>query len=179
MEYYILFRDTHSVSHDAKLLKNMEISLLAIGKTNQKYVQAGIDEYLRRLKHYTPFRIECIPDIRNSRNISEEMQKNTEGDKILSSLSPSDYCVVLDEKGTEFTSSGFAAFLQKIMLSGRKRAVFVVGGPYGFSEKVYARANAKISLSKMTFTHEMVRLFFVEQIYRAMTILNGEPYHHE
>lgn len=157
----------------------MEITLLTVGKTTQTYVQNGIDEFTKRLRRYIPFKIETLPDIKGTKSLSAELQKEKEGEAILSYLSPSDFCILLDEHGREFTSVEFAAYLQKTMASGRKRAVFVVGGPYGFSKGVYSRAEYKISLSKMTFTHEMVRLFFTEQVYRAMTILNNEPYHHE
>lgn len=157
----------------------MEIILLTVGKTTQNFVIAGIEEYAKRLKRYIPYRIECIPDIKNTKSLTSDVQKEKEGELILNNLSSADYCILLDEHGKEYTSVDFSIYLQKVMASGRKRAVFVVGGPYGFSQSVYARADAKLSLSKMTFTHEMIRLFFTEQIYRAMTILKGEPYHHE
>lgn len=157
----------------------MDILLLTVGKTTQPYVIEGIDEYLKRLKRYTSYKIECLPDVKCTRSLTPDQQKEKEGENILSSISPSDYVILLDERGKEYTSVEFAGYLQKIMASGRKRALFVVGGPYGFSKAVYERADAKISLSKMTFTHEMIRLFFTEQVYRAMTILRGEPYHHE
>lgn len=157
----------------------MEIILLTVGKTTQNFVIAGIEEYAKRLKRYSPYRIEYIPDIKNTKSLTSDVQKEKEGELILNNLSSADYCILLDEHGKEYTSVDFSIYLQKVMASGRKRAVFVVGGPYGFSQSVYARADAKLSLSKMTFTHEMIRLFFTEQIYRAMTILKGEPYHHE
>ena len=157
----------------------MEITLITIGKTSIKYVKAGIDEYIARLKHYIPYRIVEIPDVKRTSGMTEDKQKISEGEKILSMLTPADYVILLDERGKEYRSLEFATFIEKQMLSGRKRVVFVVGGPYGFSQEVYARSNALLSLSKMTFNHEMVRLFFTEQIYRAMTILNHEPYHHE
>ncbi len=157
----------------------MEIQLLTVGKTNQSYIQTGIDDYCKRLKRYVAFNIVSLPDIKSTKGITEVQQKEKEGELILNYLSPSDMVILLDEHGKEFTSVEFSKFLQKTFASGRKRAVFVVGGPYGFSEAVYRRADAKCSLSKMTFTHEMVRLFFTEQIYRAMTIIKGEPYHHE
>lgn len=157
----------------------MEIILLTVGKTTQNFVIAGIEEYAKRLKRYIPYRIEYIPDIKNTKSLTSDVQKEKEGELILNNLSSADYCILLDEHGKEYTSVDFSIYLQKVMASGRKRAVFVVGGPYGFSQSVYARADAKLSLSKMTFTHEMIRLFFTEQIYRAMTILKGEPYHHE
>lgn len=157
----------------------MEILLLTVGKTNTGYLLTGIDEYCKRLKHYVPFTIKALPDIKNTRKLTESQQKEEEGKLILSELSSSDLTVLLDEKGKMFTSREFAEFIQKGMAGGKKRMVFVVGGPYGFSQEVYSRAETKISLSKMTFSHEMVRLFFTEQIYRAMTILRGEPYHHD
>ncbi|MBD5355922.1 MAG: 23S rRNA (pseudouridine(1915)-N(3))-methyltransferase RlmH [Bacteroides sp.] len=157
----------------------MDILLLTVGKTTQSYVQTGIDDYIKRLRRYISYKIESLPDIRSGKTLTKELQKEKEGETILASLFPSDYCILLDEHGKEFTSIEFSSFLQKIMILGRKRIVFIVGGPYGFSQDVYARANFKMSLSKMTFTHEMVRLFFTEQVYRAMTILRHEPYHHE
>lgn len=156
----------------------MDIQLLTVGKTNQGYIQAGIDEYCKRLKRYIAFSIISLPDIKSIKGLSEALQKEKEGEVILNYLSPSDTVILLDEHGKEYTSVEFSKFIQKTLASGRKRAVFVVGGPYGFSEAVYRRAEAKCSLSKMTFTHEMIRLFFTEQIYRAMTIIKGEPYHH-
>lgn len=157
----------------------MEITLLTVGKTSTGYIQTGIDEYCKRLRRYVPFNIKCLPDIKNTRSLSEPQQKAAEGNLILNELSSSDLAVLLDERGEMPTSRGFSEFLQKGMASGRKRMVFVVGGPYGFSPEVYARADAKLSFSRMTFSHEMIRLFFTEQVYRAMTILKGEPYHHD
>lgn len=157
----------------------MEITLLTVGKTSTTYIQTGIDEYCKRLRRYVPFSIKSLPDIKNTKNLSEAQQKTAEGNLILSELTAADMAVLLDERGEMPTSRGFADFLQKGMASGRKRIVFVVGGPYGFSPEVYARADAKISFSRMTFSHEMIRLFFTEQVYRAMTILKGEPYHHD
>lgn len=157
----------------------MEIVLLTVGKTTQSYVQAGIEEFSKRLRHYLPYKIECLPDIKGGKSMTPDAQKEKEGEMILNYISAADQCILLDEHGSEFTSVGFSGYLQKIMACGRKRAVFVVGGPYGFSQNVYQRADSKLSLSKMTFTHEMIRLFFTEQVYRAMTILRGEPYHHE
>ncbi|MDE5874562.1 MAG: 23S rRNA (pseudouridine(1915)-N(3))-methyltransferase RlmH [Muribaculaceae bacterium] len=157
----------------------MELVLLTVGKTTQSYVQAGIDEYTKRLKRYVTFRIESLPDIKGTKSLTEELQKEKEGQAILAYLTPSDYCVLLDEKGKEYTSVEFAEKISKLMGSGKKRIIFIVGGPYGFSKDIYLRADEKLSLSKMTFTHEMIRLFFTEQIYRSMTILRGEPYHHQ
>lgn len=156
----------------------MEIILLAVGKTGIPYINAGLDDYLKRLRHYIRVSLMVVPDVRSKGRLSEELQKEAEGEKILGMLQPRDYVVLLDERGFEADSDGFALFLQKQMASGLKRLVFVVGGPYGFSQAVYQRADRKLSLSKMTLNHEMVRLFFVEQVYRAMTILRGEPYHH-
>ncbi|MBE6314165.1 MAG: 23S rRNA (pseudouridine(1915)-N(3))-methyltransferase RlmH [Bacteroidales bacterium] len=157
----------------------MEITLIVIGKTNAKYLIEGLDEYTRRLKHYISYNINILPDIKNTKNLSEEQQKETEGKLILNALKPGDFIVLLDERGKEFSSMQFSDYLQRKMNSGLRRLVFVVGGPYGFSKDVYNKADEKLSLSKMTFSHEMIRLFFTEQIYRAMTIIRGEPYHHE
>lgn len=157
----------------------MELQLIAIGRTSMKFVAEGIGEYENRLKRYVPFRMECLRDVKGVGQLPEARQKELEGEQILGKLLPSDMVILLDEHGKEHTSRGFAQWLEKQMATGRKRLVFIIGGPYGFSQAVYQRADAKISLSQMTFNHEMVRLFFVEQIYRAMTILRGEPYHHD
>ena len=157
----------------------MKIELAVIGKTSIGYLKQGVDEYIKRLKHYVPFEIKYIDDIKNTKNISEDQQKRTEGAKILSLLDKSDFVVLLDEHGKEYTSMQYSSYIQKRMLSGAKKVVFVIGGPYGFSQEVYDRANDKISFSKMTFNHEMIRLIFTEQLYRAYTIINHEPYHHE
>lgn len=157
----------------------MKIELAVIGKTSIGYLKQGIDEYIKRLKHYVPFEIKYIDDIKNTKNISEDQQKRTEGAKILSLLDKSDFVVLLDEHGKEYTSMQYSSYIQKRMLSGTKKVVFVIGGPYGFSQEVYDRANDKISFSKMTFNHEMIRLIFTEQLYRVYTIINHEPYHHE
>ena len=157
----------------------MEITLIVIGKTNAKYLIEGLDEYTRRLKHNITYNINILPDIKNTKNLTEEQQKETEGKLILNALKPGDFLVLLDERGKEFSSMQFSDYLQRKMNSGLRRLVFVVGGPYGFSKDVYNKADEKLSLSKMTFSHEMIRLFFTEQIYRAMTIIRGEPYHHE
>jgi len=156
----------------------MKITLLAIGKTDNDDLQALIDQYLKRLSHYVSFSFEIIPDAKNTKNLSEAQQKQLEGSEILKRLQISDHLILLDEKGKQYDSVAFAGFLQKQMNSGLKNLVFVIGGPYGFSEDVYNRANGKLSLSKMTFSHQMVRLFFVEQLYRGFTILRNEPYHH-
>lgn len=157
----------------------MEITLLTVGKTTTGYIQTGIDEYCKRLKRYVAFSMKSLPDIKNTKSMSEEQQKTAEGNLILAELTTSDMVVLLDERGNMPTSRGFSEFIQKGMLCGKKRMVFVVGGPYGFSKEVYSRADTLLSFSKMTFSHEMIRLFFTEQVYRAMTILKGEPYHHD
>ena len=157
----------------------MKISLVVIGKTDANYFSEAIREYQNRLVHYIPFEMQVIPDIKNAKNLSESQQKEKEGELILKSLQAGDYLVLLDEKGKEFTSMQFASYLEKKMHTVSRRLVFVIGGPYGFSEAVYQAASEKVSLSKMTFSGQMIRLIFVEQIYRAMTILNNEPYHHE
>jgi len=157
----------------------MKICLLVIGKTDETYLQQGIDLFLKRIPHYISFEMKVIPDLKNSRNLSEQQQKEKEGELILQQKSTFDELFLLDEQGIEFSSVEFARFMEKRMISGIKRLVIVIGGPYGFSDSVYAQANGKISLSKMTFSHQMVRLIFVEQLYRAFTILKGEPYHHQ
>ena len=156
----------------------MKITLLVVGKTTDAHIDSLIHEYQKRLTHYLPFSIQVLPELKNTKSMTAEQQKQAEGELILRVVTPANDLVLLDEHGKEFRSIEFADYLQKKMSSSRD-LVFVVGGPYGFSEAVYQRANSKISLSKMTFSHQMVRLFFVEQIYRAMTILRGEPYHHE
>ncbi len=157
----------------------MKIKLLTIGKTDNAALAQLIKTYEARLKHYIQFSIETIPDLKNTKNFSEEIQKEKEGDLILSKISTTDRMVLLDENGTSFDSIEFSKFLQKQMNSGIKQLVFVIGGPYGFSEKIYKKSQGKISLSKMTFSHQMVRLFAIEQIYRGFTILKNEPYHHQ
>lgn len=157
----------------------MKISLLLIGKTNSKFLIDGIQEYVKRLSFYIPFSIKYLNDTKNTRKLSQEQQKQLEGKMILDSLEKSDYVVLLDEHGTEFTSIEFARYIEKKQSTVQRQLVFIVGGPYGFSDDVKKRANEKISMSKMTFSHEMIRLFFVEQLYRAMTIIKNEPYHHE
>ncbi len=157
----------------------MKIKLIAIGKTDDKDLNALIMVYKERLKHYIKFELIIIPDIKNVKNLSQKQQKEKEGSLLLSKLHSGDQLIVLDEKGKDFRSVEFSNFLQKKMNSGIKQLVFVIGGPYGFSEEVYKKAQGKISLSKMTFSHQMIRLFFTEQVYRAFTILKNEPYHHE
>ena len=157
----------------------MNIKLLAIGKTDNKQLIQLIDTYQKRLKFYIKFDFEIIPDIKNSKNLSETQQKQKEGELILSKTNSSDFLVLLDENGKQMDSVAVSGYLQIHMNSGLKQLVFVIGGPYGFSQEVYLKAQGKISLSKMTFSHQMVRLFFIEQLYRAYTILRNEPYHHK
>ncbi|UZH54561.1 23S rRNA (pseudouridine(1915)-N(3))-methyltransferase RlmH [Salinimicrobium tongyeongense] len=157
----------------------MTIKLLTIGKTDDKALQNLIDTYVNRLGHYNRFEFEIIPDLKKTKNLSVDQQKTAEGKLILEKVTTSDVVVLLDENGKQFTSEAFSEYIQKRLNSGMKQLMFVIGGPYGFSEEVYARADAKISLSKMTFSHQMVRLFFVEQLYRAFSILRNEPYHHK
>ncbi len=157
----------------------MNIKLLAIGKTDDKNLQTLIEHYQKRLSFYVKFDLEVILDIKNAKNLSEAQQKEKEGELILSKITHTDQLILLDENGKSFSSVGFSDYLQKKMNSGVKTLVFVIGGPYGFSDAVYQKASGKVSLSEMTFSHQMVRLFVVEQIYRAFTILRNEPYHHQ
>lgn len=157
----------------------MKIKFIVIGKTDQSYLKEGIDIFVKRVSHYVPFEYQIIPDIKNTRKLSQDQQKQKEGELILAQIKPGDELILLDEKGKDLRSTEFARFLEKKMLSGLKNLVFAVGGPYGFSSDVYQAASGKVSLSKMTFSHQMVRLVFSEQLYRAFTILKGEPYHHE
>lgn len=156
----------------------MKTELILVGKTTNKVFQMGIEDYAERITHYTPFTLTVIPELKNTKSLSEDQQKEREGEMILKLIQPSDMIVLLDEHGQELTSVGFAKWLEKRQQTVR-RLLFVIGGPYGFSDAVYARANEKISLSKMTFSHQMVRLIFCEQLYRACTIIKGEPYHHQ
>lgn len=157
----------------------MKITLLAIGKTNTKYLQEGIEQYIKRLSHYIPFEFRILPDVKTTKGLTQEKQKEMEGQMFLNCIQSGDVVVLLDERGKEMTSREFSVYLDKKMVTVAKNLIFVIGGPYGFSQEMYNRANEKLSLSKMTFSHEMIRLFFIEQIYRAMTILKGEPYHHD
>lgn len=157
----------------------MKILLLCIGRTREKDVASAIERYSARIPHYIPFRMECLPDVKTGPAITQERQKALEGERILASLQPGDFLLLLDERGREYTSREFAAWLDKKSVSLPGRLVLAVGGPYGFSREVYERADSLLSLSKMTFPHELVRLFIVEQLYRAMAILRGEPYHHD
>lgn len=156
----------------------MNIKLLTIGKTDNKELSRLINDYEKRLKHYIKFDLDIIPDIKNAKNLSEKQQKQKEGELILGKITTTDVLILLDENGKQLDSVAFSKYLQKHMNSGIKQLVFVIGGPYGFSEDVYAKANGKIALSKMTFSHQMVRLFIIEQLYRGFTILKNEPYHH-
>ena len=157
----------------------MRITLLCVGKTDDGQLADFVDKFRNRLKHYVPFNMVMIPDLKNTKHLRANQQRAGEAVAILKQLAPGDHVVLLDERGKEYRSVDFAAYLDKLMLASTQHLVFVVGGPYGFDESVYQRANSRISLSKMTFSHQMVRLFFVEQLYRAFTILRGEPYHHE
>lgn len=156
----------------------MKTILVLVGKTQDKHFLAGINDYVDRISHYMPFELKVIPELRNTKNLTEDQQKQQEGDLILKLLQPSDTVVLMDEHGHEYRSIEFARWLQQKQNTAR-RLVFVIGGPYGFSPAVYSRANEQISLSRMTFSHQMVRLIFTEQIYRACAIIRGEPYHHE
>ncbi len=157
----------------------MNFELIVIGKTDSVEVARLVDEYKGRVGHYVRFAITTIPDVRNTRSLSEAQQKRAEGEAILRLLQPSDYVVLMDERGREYTSEEWAAWMQKRMAAGSKRLVFVIGGPYGFSQEVYDRADGLVALSKMTFSHQIVRAIFAEQLYRALTIINNEPYHHK
>lgn len=156
----------------------MKTKLIVVGKTVDKNIIKGIEDYVGRIGHYMPFEIIVIPELKNTKKLSTASQKDMEGELILKQLQPSDTVVLLDEHGKEYRSKEFASWIEKQQQAART-LVFVVGGPYGFSDAVYARSNSKLSLSKMTFSHQMIRLLFVEQIYRACTIIKGEPYHHE
>lgn len=156
----------------------MKTELILVGKTVNKHFVAGINDYVERIGHYMPFSITTIPELKNTKTLSEQQQKDREGELILKQIQPSDTVVLLDEHGKEFRSIELASWIERKQLTAR-RLVFVIGGPYGFSQAVYNRANEMISLSKMTFSHQMVRLIFTEAIYRACTIIKGEPYHHE
>jgi 23S rRNA (pseudouridine1915-N3)-methyltransferase len=157
----------------------MKITLLTIGKTEDSYLKDGIDKYLSRLKHYIKFEIVEIPELKNTKALSQEQQKVKEAELIFKNTTTTDHIILLDERGSELNSVQFSAILNKKMIASIQNLVFIIGGPYGFDDSVYKRANDKLSLSQMTFSHQMVRLFFVEQVYRAFTILKGEPYHHQ
>lgn len=157
----------------------MKFILLVVGKTVEKHYITAIADYVERTKHYTSFDMEVISELKNTKSLSMEQQKEKEGELILKALQPGDVVVLLDEHGKEFRSVEFANWIERKMHTVNKRLVFIIGGPYGFAPSVYAAAQEKISLSKMTFSHQMIRLIFVEQLYRALSILNNSPYHHE
>jgi len=160
-------------------VSTMKITLLTIGKTEDSYLKDGIDKYLSRLKHYIKFEIIEIPELKNTKALSQEQQKAKEAELIFKNTTTTDHLILLDERGSELNSVQFSAMLNKKMIASIQNLVFIIGGPYGFDDSIYKRANEKLSLSRMTFSHQMVRLFFVEQVYRAFTILKGEPYHHQ
>ncbi|QXV65340.1 23S rRNA (pseudouridine(1915)-N(3))-methyltransferase RlmH [Mucilaginibacter achroorhodeus] len=157
----------------------MKITFITVGKTEDAYLKEGIEKYVKRLKHYTKLELHDLPELKNTKALTEDQQKTKEAEMILKKLTPQDHLILLDEGGTEYTSVQFANYINKRSVTSSANLVFVVGGPYGFHDSVYQRANDKISLSRMTFSHQMVRLFFVEQLYRAYTIIKGEPYHHQ
>lgn len=157
----------------------MKIKLLTVGRTSNKLFGEAIQAYVKRVSHYIPFEIKELPDVKSARSLGADRQKEMEGRMLLDNIDPSDHVILLDERGKMPTSREWATQLDKLMVNLQRTLVFVIGGPYGFSQDVYSRANSMLALSHMTLTHEMVRLFFVEQIYRAMTILRGEPYHHD
>jgi 23S rRNA (pseudouridine1915-N3)-methyltransferase len=157
----------------------MKITFITVGKTEDAYLKDGIEKYVKRLKHYTKLEMTDIPELKNTKALTEDQQKAKEAELILKKITPQDHVILLDENGMEFTSVQFANYINKRSVSSSANLIFIVGGPYGFDQSVYQRANDKISLSRMTFSHQMVRLFFVEQLYRAYSIIKGEPYHHQ
>ena len=157
----------------------MKITFITVGKTEDAYLKEGIEKYTKRLKHYTKLELVDIPELKNTKALTEDQQKAKEAELILKRITPQDHVILLDENGLEFTSVQFANYINKRSVSSSANLIFVVGGPYGFDQTVYQRATDKISLSRMTFSHQMVRLFFVEQLYRAYSIIKGEPYHHQ
>jgi 23S rRNA (pseudouridine1915-N3)-methyltransferase len=157
----------------------MKITFITVGKTEDAYLKDGIEKYVKRLKHYTKLEMVDIPELKNTKALTEDQQKAKEAELILKKITVQDHVILLDENGMEFTSVQFANYINKRSVSSSANLIFVVGGPYGFDQSVYQRANDKISLSRMTFSHQMVRLFFVEQLYRAYSIIKGEPYHHQ
>lgn len=157
----------------------MQLTIIAIGKTDYPAIQELQELYTQRLQHYIRTEWEIIPDLKNTKSLQEAQQKSKEGEAILKKIQPGDFVILLDEKGKNLDSVEFSGFLQNKMNAGIKKLILIIGGPYGFSEEVYSRANGKLSLSKMTFSHQMIRIFLAEQLYRAFTILRGEPYHHE
>lgn len=161
-----------------QIYKNMKITLILVGKTDDPYIEKGMSKYLKRLKHYVNFETKIIPALKNTKKMSTEIQKKLEGEKIIQMLPDNPMVVVLDEKGKQLTSAEFSKTLENKMSTGIRNVIFVIGGPYGFSEEVYNKANEEVSLSKMTFPHQLVRLIFMEQLYRAFTIIRNESYHH-
>jgi 23S rRNA (pseudouridine1915-N3)-methyltransferase len=157
----------------------VKIIVLFLGKTDKKYIKEGIDDYVNRLTFYLPFETKIIPDLKNSSNLSVELQKEKEGLLILEQINKGDQLILLDERGMELSSVEFSRWIEKNMIGATRQLIFAIGGPYGFSDAVYQRADNKISLSRLTFPHQMVRMIFVEQLYRAMTIIKNEPYHHD
>jgi ribosomal RNA large subunit methyltransferase H len=157
----------------------MQLSLLVLGKTDSAQIETEIKRYESRLKHYLPFELRVIPDVRRGSKLTPEEQKRAEGIELLRYITPTDRVYLFDERGESYTSRAFATFIERAMVSGERRLVFIIGGPYGFSPEVYDRADGQVSLSRMTFSHQMVRLFAIEQLYRAQTIIRGEPYHHD
>lgn len=157
----------------------MKITLLLVGKTDDSTIGQLVDDYTKRLSHYVSFNHQVLPDLKKTKHLTQEQQKQQEGNLLMAQIAPADYVILLDEKGKQYSSIRFSEFIQKQLNSGVKHVVFVVGGPFGFSDLLYERSNALLSLSPMTFSHQMVRLFFTEQLYRAFTILKGEPYHHQ
>ena len=156
----------------------MQLSLLVLGKTDSAQIETEIKRYESRLKHYLPFELRVIPDVRRGSKLTPEEQKRAEGIELLRYITPTDRVYLFDERGESYTNRAFATFIERAMVSGERRLVFIIGGPYGFSPEVYDRADGQVSLSRMTFSHQMVRLFAIEQLYRAQTIIRGEPYHH-
>jgi 23S rRNA (pseudouridine1915-N3)-methyltransferase len=157
----------------------MKITLLTVGKTEDAYLKDGIEKYFKRLKHYIKLEVNDLPELKNTKALSPEQQKSKEAEMLLKKITNMDYVVLLDENGAELTSQQFADYINKKNIGSVQNLIFIVGGPYGFDQSIYQRANDKLSLSRMTFSHQMVRLFFTEQLYRAFTIIKGEPYHHQ
>jgi len=157
----------------------MKVECWVIGKTAFSYLEEGVNTYIKRLHHYLPFQYKQLPDVKNAKNLSTKQLKEKEGAIILKALAPNDHLILLDENGKQFSSRAFSKMLEQLLMSTHKRVIFLIGGAYGFSEAVYQRSNRKMSLSNMTFSHQMVRLIFLEQLYRGMTILKNEPYHHD
>ncbi len=157
----------------------MKIALLQTGKTIEKNISEGVDKYAGRIRKYSSFEIITVPDLKNTRNLPVAEQKRLEAEKLLKHVKSDDYVVVLDEKGNEYSTTGFSSVLEKVMMMPKKRIIFVIGGPWGFSDEIFSRADMRLSLSRMTFSHQVVRLLFLEQLYRVLSIIKGDPYHHE